>query len=60
MFDKYDFLLVFFQHSSKHVHLILTGFGDKDSLTDEISMNLFGKAIKELQRLKAKLPIIIY
>ncbi|MDO5061953.1 MAG: leucyl aminopeptidase [Peptostreptococcaceae bacterium] len=50
----------FYQNSSKHVHIILIGLGDKDSLNCEITMNAFGKAIKELQRLKADLPIIMF
>ena len=50
----------FYKNSSKHVHIILIGLGDADKLSNEIAMNAYGKAIKELQRLKAKLPIVMY
>lgn len=48
----------FFKETSKHVHIVLVGFGEEDSVSSETLMSGFGKAITELQKLKAKNPII--
>lgn len=49
----------FYSDSSKHVHIILVGLGDMHKLNGQIIMNAFGKATQELQKLKAKLPIVM-
>lgn len=49
----------FLTDSTKPVHVILLGLGDTDKANSEIVMNSFGKAIKKLQDLKVKKPLVI-
>ncbi len=49
----------FFRNSSKHAHIVLVGLGEKGKHCSEIAVNALGKAVKELQRLKAERPLLI-
>lgn len=48
----------FFKGTSKHVNIVLAGFGEEKDLTADTLMNGFGKAVTSLQSLKAEKPLI--
>ena len=47
----------FFKETSKHVNIVLAGFGEEKDLTADTLMNGFGKAVTSLQSLKAEKPL---
>jgi len=48
----------FHKGTSKHVNIVLAGFGEEKDLSIDILMNSFGKAVTALQTLKAKKPLV--
>lgn len=56
--EVYSFT-TFLADSKKQVHIVLLGLGEAEELCSERLMNSFASAVKTLQTLKAKKPVVI-